>query len=42
MSDMKDEHKPKGTVALIYFFFAVFAVYYFLTWKFLAGTWKVG
>ncbi len=42
MSEMKDEHRPKGTNALIYFFFAVFVIYYILNWKFLAGVWKVG
>jgi hypothetical protein len=42
MSDLKEEHRPKGTVVLIYFFFAVFAIYYFLNWKFLADSWKIG
>lgn len=42
MSGMKEEHKPKGTNVLIYFFFVVFALYYFMNWKFLADIWMVG
>lgn len=42
MSELKEEHKPKGTVVLVYFFLAVMIVYYWLSWKWLSELWLFG
>ncbi len=39
MSDLKEEHEPKGTAVIAWIFLATFAAYYFLNWKFLAALW---
>lgn len=42
MSELKEELRPKGTIVLVYFFLAVMAVYYWLSWKWLAELWMFG
>lgn len=39
---LKEEHRPLGTNALIYFFFACLVAFYVLNWKELIGVWNVG
>ncbi len=38
----RDDLRPKGTNALIYFFFICFIAFYILNWKELVGVWNVG
>lgn len=42
MVEERDEHRPKGSFAIIIIFFITFVAFYFLNWKYLIGVWKVG
>ncbi len=39
--ELKEEHEPKGTTILVYIFLALFVLYFFFNWKFLAAVWHV-
>jgi len=41
MPELNEEHEPKGANVLVYIFLALFALYYFFNWKFLAVLWHV-
>ncbi len=36
---MEEEVKPKGTLALVLVFFAVFVLFYVVNWIWLSGVW---
>lgn len=41
MTEHNEEHSPKGSYVLVFIFLAMFALYYFLNFKMLAGVWPV-
>lgn len=41
MENLSEDHRPKGSVVLIYIFFVTFILFYLLNWKYLTDLWKV-
>jgi hypothetical protein len=41
---MSEEEKfqPRGTLVLVFIFFAVFVLFYILNWIWLSGIWQLG
>lgn len=42
MSELPEEHRPRGSFVLVMIFFVCFVLFYFLNWFYLSQIWKVG